>query len=160
MSKGTSRRAVLTAGAAAAGTALVTGCGNGGGDADETRPATSEQPERPERPEGPDDSPPAEESPVDGEALATTSEIPVGGGKIFEGEKVVVTQPEEGTFKAFSAVCTHQGCTVSSVEGGTINCACHGSKYRVADATVANGPSRKPLPPRQITVESGSIRLA
>ncbi|WP_374224798.1 Rieske (2Fe-2S) protein [Streptomyces sp. ISL-99] len=153
MGKVTSRRAVLTAAAGAAGSALAAGCGgNGdenGGGTEETEPAPSEPP---------GDSPPAEDPPG-GRALAGTSEIPVGGGKVFEGEKIVVTQPEEGTFKAFSAVCTHQGCTVASVEGGTINCACHGSKFRVADASVANGPARRPLPQRQITVESGSIRL-
>ncbi|MFE9397930.1 Rieske (2Fe-2S) protein [Streptomyces flavidovirens] len=153
MGKVTSRRAVLAAAAGAAGSALAAGCGGGGdengGVTEETEPAPSEPP---------GDSPPAEDPPG-GRALAGTSEIPVGGGKIFEGEKIVVTQPEEGTFKAFSAVCTHQGCTVASVEGGTINCACHGSKFRVADASVAGGPARRPLPQRQITVESGSIRL-
>ncbi len=163
MGKGTSRRAVLAATAAAAGTALVAGCGNGGGGgtgdgmnggAEETEPAPSDSP----TPSG--GASPTGEVPDGGTALTRTSEIPVGGGKVFAGEKVVVTQPEPGTFMAFSAVCTHQGCTVSGVEDGTINCACHGSRFRVADASVAGGPARKPLPPRQITVESGSIRLA
>ncbi|MBT2508306.1 Rieske (2Fe-2S) protein [Streptomyces sp. ISL-98] len=158
MGMGTSRRAVLSAGAAAAGAALVAGCseyGDESGDGAE-EPAPSASPPA-ESPDG--SSPTAGEPPADGKELAKTADIPVGGGKIFEGEKVVVTQPEAGTFKAFSAVCTHQGCTVSSVEDGTINCACHGSKYRVADASVENGPATKPLPARQITVESNSIRL-
>ncbi|GAA1520461.1 Rieske (2Fe-2S) protein [Streptomyces albidochromogenes] len=160
MGKGTSRRAVLTAGAAAAGTALTVGCGDGGGGGgDETRPAAPESPARSGQSPTTGESPTAGETPAGGRALAATSEIPVGGGKIFADEKVVVTQPEEGTFKGFSAICTHQGCTVGSVEDGTINCPCHGSKFRVADASVAAGPARTPLPPRQITVESGSIRL-
>ena len=46
------------------------------------------------------------------------TDIPVGGGRIFEAIKVVVTQPTEGDFKAFTAVCTHQACTVSSVKDG------------------------------------------
>ncbi|MEV8306447.1 Rieske (2Fe-2S) protein [Streptomyces flavidovirens] len=159
MGKVTSRRAVLTAAAGAAGSALAAGCGGGGGGGgggDENGGVTEETAPAPSEPPG--ESPPAEDPPG-GRALAETSEIPVGGGKVFEGEKIVVTQPEEGTFNAFSAVCTHQGCTVASVEGGTINCACHGSKFRVADASVASGPARRPLPQRQITVESGSIRL-
>ncbi|MCH5674025.1 Rieske (2Fe-2S) protein [Streptomyces gilvus] len=95
-----------------------------------------------------------------GQALAKTSEIPVGGGKIFKDEKVVVTQPAKGEFKAFSAICTHQGCTVSTVADGTIDCPCHGSRYRIADGTVAGGPAPKPLPPEQIKVEGNSIHLA
>lgn len=92
--------------------------------------------------------------------LATKSEIPVGGGKIFSDQKVVVTQPEAGTFKAFSAVCTHRGCTVDSVSGGTINCPCHGSKYKVGDASVAAGPAPAPLETKNITVEGDNIKLA
>jgi Rieske Fe-S protein len=53
---------------------------------------------------------------VDGDAVATTAEIPVGGGAVLKDKKVVVTQPEAGTFKAFTAVCTHQGCIVQEVQ--------------------------------------------
>src|ERR1700757_3174440 len=60
-----------------------------------------------------------------------TSDIPVGGGTVFEDQMFVVTEPEAGQFKAFSAKCTHQGCTVGSVSNGTINCPCHGSKYSI-----------------------------
>ncbi|MEU6353913.1 Rieske (2Fe-2S) protein [Streptomyces sp. NPDC047072] len=95
-----------------------------------------------------------------GTELAKTSEIPVGGGKIFKDEKVVVTQPKEGEFKAYSSTCTHQGCQVSSVSGGTINCPCHGSKFKIADGSVANPPANKPLPEQQITVKGDSIELA
>jgi Rieske Fe-S protein len=95
-----------------------------------------------------------------GAALAKTSDIPVGGGKIFADQKVVVTQPQKGTFKAFSAVCTHRGCTVDSLAGGTINCPCHGSKYKIADASVVAGPAPSPLPPKKITVEGDEIKLA
>jgi Rieske Fe-S protein len=92
-------------------------------------------------------------------ALARTSDIPVGGGKVFADQGIVVTQPREGTLKAFSATCTHQGCTVSSVEGGTVNCSCHGSKFDVADGSVKGGPAPRALPPAAITVEAGEIRL-
>ncbi|MEV6947546.1 Rieske (2Fe-2S) protein [Streptomyces sp. NPDC051172] len=95
-----------------------------------------------------------------GQELAKTSEIPVGGGKIFKDQKVVVTQPKKDEFKAFSAICTHQGCTVGTISNGTIDCPCHGSKYRIADGSVAGGPAPKPLPAEQIKVEGNSIRLA
>ena len=93
-------------------------------------------------------------------ALAKTSDIPVGGGKVFHAEKVVVTQPEQGQFKAFSAVCTHRGCTVDKVAGGTIDCPCHGSKYKISDASVVAGPATRPLPPKKITVAGDEIKLA
>ncbi|MFF0086304.1 Rieske (2Fe-2S) protein [Streptomyces canus] len=95
-----------------------------------------------------------------GTELAKTSEIPVGGGKIFKDEKVVVTQPKEGEFKAFSDICTHQGCQVTSVSGGTINCPCHGSKYNITDGSVANPPATKSLTEKQIKVSGDSIQLA
>jgi Rieske Fe-S protein len=95
-----------------------------------------------------------------GTKLGSTADIPVGGGKVFAAEKVVVTQPTAGTFKAFSAVCTHQQCTVNAVKNGTIDCPCHGSKYRVADGSVAGGPAPKPLPAAHITVEGTDITLA
>jgi Rieske Fe-S protein len=91
--------------------------------------------------------------------LAKASDIPVGGGKIFKDEKVVVTQPTQGEFKAYSATCTHRGCTVGSIAGGQIHCPCHGSAFNITDGSVAHGPAAKPLPSKAITVENGEIKL-
>ena len=93
-------------------------------------------------------------------ALGTTSEIPVGGGKIFTAAKVVVTQPTAGEFRGFSAVCTHMGCIVDQVADGTIDCPCHGSRYSVTDAHVVHGPAPRPLPAQKIDVAGGKISLA
>ena len=98
--------------------------------------------------------------PAGAAALAKAADIPVGGGKIFKEQNVVITQPKKGTFKCFSAECTHAGCQVAEVAKGTINCPCHGSKFKVADGSVANGPASKPLPARKITVDGDSITLA
>ncbi|WP_327091785.1 Rieske (2Fe-2S) protein [Nonomuraea sp. NBC_01738] len=98
--------------------------------------------------------------PAPGGGLGSKADIPVGGGKIFADEKVVVTQPKAGEFKAFSAICTHKGCTVGTVEGGTINCPCHGSKFKIADGSVAHGPATKPLPAKEITLDGDNIKLA
>ncbi|NDU71051.1 Rieske 2Fe-2S domain-containing protein [Actinomadura sp. DSM 109109] len=95
-----------------------------------------------------------------GTALASVSEIPVGGGKVFEDAKVVVCQPREGEFTAFSAACTHRGCSVGSVSGGTINCPCHGSKFKITDGSVASPPADEPLAQKKVTVEGGKITLA
>ena len=89
--------------------------------------------------------------------LASTSEVPVGGGKILTDKKIVITQPQAGTFDAFTAVCTHQGCIVTTVSGGTINCPCHGSKFSIANGSVVNGPASSPLAPISIKVQGTSI---
>lgn len=95
-----------------------------------------------------------------GGTLGPTSEIPEGGGKIFADEKVVVTQPRKGEFKAFTSTCTHAGCQVGSVSGGTINCPCHGSKFSIEDGSVKSPPASSALAEQKIEVEGGSIKLA
>jgi len=90
-------------------------------------------------------------------AVATTSQVPEGGGKIIDARRMVITQPQPGSFKAFSSICTHQGCFVNSVSNGTINCPCHGSKFSITDGAVVHGPATRPLPPIAISVEGTSI---
>ena len=80
-----------------------------------------------------------------GSAEVPISAIPVGGGIILADEQVVITQPAEGVFQAFSAVCTHQGCIVSEINDGTINCPCHGSRYSIVDGSVVQRPAQKSL---------------
>jgi Rieske Fe-S protein len=139
----TTRRAVLGGVAAVGAGAVLAACGSdepadsGGGG------ATS-------------DSGSGGDAPAGGE-IGTTADVPVGGGTVFQKEKVVVTQPTEGDFKAFTAVCTHQGCTVGSVNGDTIQCNCHGSQYNAADGKVKRGPAPKPLAPKKVTVEGNNI---
>jgi Rieske Fe-S protein len=90
-------------------------------------------------------------------SLALTSDVPVGGGKILADKKIVITQPRAGSFEAFTAVCTHQGCTVSSVSGGTVNCPCHGCKFSIANGSVVTGPAASALAPVSIKVQGTSI---
>ncbi|WDG32159.1 Rieske (2Fe-2S) protein [Streptomyces sp. CA-278952] len=152
------RRTVLAAGAAGAA-ALATGCGSsdGNGDGDASPTPTASDGASPTASDRASDG--ASPGASDGAELARTEDIPVGGGTVFKERKVVVTQPEEGEFRAFSAVCTHASCLVSTVSDGTINCPCHGSKYSVTDAAVEAGPATRPLPAERITVSGGAIRL-
>ncbi len=92
--------------------------------------------------------------------LTTTDQIEVGGGTIFADQQVVVTQPTAGEFKGFSAICTHQGCTVGSVSGGSINCPCHGSQFSIEDGSVQTGPATSGLPAVDLTVKGQEISLA
>lgn len=96
---------------------------------------------------------------AEGTELGKASAIPMGGGKVFPAEKVVVTQPEKGEYYAFTAVCTHMGCTVASVSGGTINCPCHGSKYSIEDGSVKRGPAPRALAKKKVKVEGDDLYL-
>jgi Rieske Fe-S protein len=94
-----------------------------------------------------------------GTLLGMAADVPVGSGKVFTAAKVVVTQPAKGEFKAFSAVCTHVGCLCNQVADGTINCPCHGSKFKITDGSVVAGPAPAPLAAAKITVSGGKILL-
>lgn len=119
------RTAMAGVGVAALAGVTVAACGDGGGSGQ---------------------APPANT------VLGKASDVKVGGGTVFKKAETVVTQPSKGEFKAFTAICTHQGCVVDNVGGGAINCKCHGSKFELADGSVANGPATKPLAERQISV--------
>jgi Rieske Fe-S protein len=89
-----------------------------------------------------------------------TSEVPVDGGKILTAAEVVVTQPTQGDFKAFSAICTHLGCTVRSIEHGQIVCPCHGSHFSIKNGAVLSGPAPAPLPAKTVSVKGGEISVS
>ena len=135
----TRRRALSGAATVGAGLPLLAACGGDGSDS------------------GSNGSAPTPES---GQALGPTSEVPVGGGTIFKDQEIVVTQPAQGQYKGFSAICTHQGCLLANVEGGTINCDCHGSKFSIEDGSVENGPATSPLESVSVKVQNGDIVTA
>jgi Rieske Fe-S protein len=94
-----------------------------------------------------------------GTVLGSAKAIPVGGGKIFTAEQVVVTQPVKGKFHAFSAVCTHVGCILNKIADGKIDCPCHGSEFRITDGSLVTGPASGPLPKKKIKIVKGKVVL-
>ncbi|MYW28023.1 Rieske (2Fe-2S) protein [Streptomyces sp. SID2119] len=137
------RRTVVLAVGAAGATAALTACGGsdgpGGAESVEQQPGSGG---------------------AGGAVLAKTADIPEGGGVVFAAQKVVVTQPTAGQFKAFSATCTHQGCAVKDVTDNVITCPCHNSTFDAATGSPTAGPATQPLPAREISVEGDSITLA
>jgi nitrite reductase/ring-hydroxylating ferredoxin subunit len=92
-------------------------------------------------------------------ATVAASDVPVGGGTILKAQKLVVTQPSKGDFKAFTAICTHQGCTVGQVTGGQIVCPCHGSHFSIKDGSPVSGPAQAPLASKKVSVSGGQISV-
>ena len=130
-----SRRIVFSGLGALGVAAALAGCAGGDGDAAKTKVSA-------------------------GTELATKSEVPVGGGIILADQKVVITQPTEGTFDAFSAVCTHQGLLVTSVEDGVIHCANHGSSYSASTGDVEGGSAPSALAKVELTFDGDKILAA
>lgn len=140
------RRQVLTASGVIAAGAVLGGCGS---DAEEVAQSATDA-----------------ASSVGGEGseavaqVASAADVPVGGGTIVQSAQVVLTQPTEGDFKAFSAVCPHQGCIVSSVETDGIVCACHGSRFDLATGAVLGGPATSGLTEKAVTVSGDGISVS
>ncbi len=141
-----SRRTVLqgTGAAVAAGTAL-SACGDSEPSGAEGTGATD-----------PGSGGPSASAAAD---LGASSDVPVGGGKIYPDAKVVVTQPTAGAFKAFSTTCPHKGCAVSAVTKDGISCPCHGSLFAVADGAPTQGPATEPLAGKTVTVADGKLSI-
>jgi Rieske Fe-S protein len=92
------------------------------------------------------------------EGLTAVADLPAGGGRIVDG--LVVTRDDAGDVRAFSATCTHQGCTVSSVAQGRIVCPCHGSVFDAATGAVVSGPATRPLPAVAVVIRNGQVLRA
>lgn len=146
------RRRLLAAGATAGvGLVALSGCGSSGKD---TADSSSD-------PTTPADSPAPTGSSAGSSAqpLAKLADIPVGSAVSATGpggEKVIVAQPSAGKVVAFSAVCTHQGCTVAPA-GKQLNCPCHGSVYDAATGKNLRGPAPRPLSPFPVRVAGGEV---
>jgi Rieske Fe-S protein len=96
----------------------------------------------------------------EGAAIASVGDVPVGGGVVNDEVAIVVTQPSDGSIKAFTAVCPHQGCLVSEVVDNEIICPCHDSRFSAVDGAVLQGPATEGLAAASVVVQGDSIVLA
>ena len=94
-----------------------------------------------------------------GQAIARTSEVAPGSALKFKdsGQPAVLVHLQSGDFVAYSAVCTHQGCTVA-YRNGQLACPCHGSVFDAENgAEVVNGPAQLPLQEIPLEVRGGEV---
>ncbi|WP_222847696.1 Rieske (2Fe-2S) protein [Nocardioides dongxiaopingii] len=162
----TRRRAL--AGASSVGLALpvLSACGDDGGSSSGTMPSdapssSSSSAAAPTTPSASSDpAEPSEPTTPEGAAgVVGTADVPVGGGVIIAGSKIVVTQPSAGDIKVFSSICTHQGCPVTQVTD-VITCTCHGSTFDLSTGDVLGGPASAPLPAVDFTVDGDQVVLS
>ena len=131
-----SRRAVLAAGAAGAGAAALAACSSGRGPADGG----------------------AAKNQV-GLVLTKLADVPVGHAvavQLPDGSPVIVARPTASAAACFSAICTHQGCTVAP-QGDKLNCPCHGSQFNAMTGAVLSGPASTPLHRIGVKVAGGKV---
>jgi thiosulfate dehydrogenase (quinone) large subunit len=92
--------------------------------------------------------------------LGPGKRLPAGAAATYpdpvDGSADIVIRDSAGNLKAFSAVCTHAGCTVG-YESGVIVCPCHGGEYSAESGAVIAGPPPAPLAPKQVLEAGGQI---
>ena len=93
-----------------------------------------------------------------GEQVAKLTDIPVGGSisATLDGKPIIVAQPSTGKVVAFTAICTHQGCTVNP-DGAVLRCPCHASTYDAFTGKNTSGPAQAPLAAIPVTVSGGAV---
>lgn len=97
-----------------------------------------------------------------GEVIAQTSAVPQNSAQNFtnEGQPAVLVHLQSGDFVAYSAVCTHQQCTVT-YQDGQLACPCHGSLFDPSNGgQVVQGPAEEPLPEIPVQVQNGEVTKA
>jgi len=127
------RRTVLAAGAVGAGTLALAACGSSSSTSRATPQANAQ--------------------------LAKLDDIEVGqsvAAKLPDGRSAIVSRPTSDTAVAFSARCTHMGCTVAPA-GSELHCPCHGSKYNALTGAVIQGPASQPLAKLAVRVANGEV---
>ena len=81
--------------------------------------------------------------------------------RVLLGDKpVLVLRLEDGTFRAFVALCSHLQCTIGfSSERKQIECACHGGVFSLEGRNIA-GPPPRPLTTLKVTVQDDVVTVS
>ncbi|GGL83777.1 (Fe-S)-binding protein [Streptomyces fumigatiscleroticus] len=93
-------------------------------------------------------------APVD---LGAVSEVAEGGAALYRDHNVVVSRAEDGSLKAYSTICTHAQCPINKLEGTTLICPCHGSRFDARTGEVLHAPATQPLSELPVEAENGRI---
>lgn len=151
------RRTVLVTGGALGAAAALAACGGSSDSTDSSASSSAPEPTSgaPETSAAPESSSAAPA----GEVLGPVDQVAVGSGVVYDGPKVVVTQPAQGDVRGFTAVCPHQGCLVSEVTNNEILCPCHGSLFSAEDGAVLVGPATTGLAPVDVSVVDDQVIL-
>ena len=94
--------------------------------------------------------------------IAKLADIPVGGSasaKSPAGKPLLLARPTATTVVAFSAICTHQGCTVEPA-GNHFGCPCHDSVYDAFTGKNISGPAPRPLSPFAVAISGEDVVAA
>ncbi len=95
--------------------------------------------------------------------LKDAQEQPLGSVLMFKfgTSPAMLIHHEDGTWVAFSAVCTHLGCTVQyEPQANRIHCACHGGVYSASTGGNVSGPPPKPLTRFKVAVNEAGVEVS
>jgi nitrite reductase/ring-hydroxylating ferredoxin subunit/uncharacterized membrane protein len=102
---------------------------------------------------GPEDWTPA----VDGSQLVANRPVSVVVGET----PVFVLRDDRNGLHAMHDRCSHRGCSLAEgeIEGDAVVCACHGSRFRLADGSVERGPATTGQPSYEVRESAGRIEV-
>ena len=92
--------------------------------------------------------------------LGSTSAVPQSGLTKFDaGGYEIAVANVEGTFYALSDICTHRRCSLSEgeLDGTTLECICHGSRFDVSTGDVVRGPAEQSVQAYAVRVQGDSL---
>jgi thiosulfate dehydrogenase [quinone] large subunit len=98
--------------------------------------------------------------PANAVELGASNRLPPGQAAEYpdpaDGSADILIRESDGSLRAFSAICTHAGCTVT-YQGGEIVCPCHGGIYSAQTGAVESGPPPSGLAPKKVLEQGGKI---
>lgn len=154
-------------GVGAASASVIAGCGGGGqqsGGGSQQATGAGASGETQGAGQGSGETSGGASQGAQGGAIASEGQVAPGTATNFKapgtGDPAVLVHLKNGDFVAYSAVCTHAGCTVA-YSNGQLACPCHGSVFDPAKgAAVVNGPANRPLPEIPVEVRDGQVYTA